>query len=296
MHKSLEEVQCIFMRMALWVGKGTPHSILLRETGRYRMILGCLHNSITFWNKLCSREESCLLVRVAKEGLTLRTGWVWQLANAVLKATGIEATLMRDNKLTRLDTANVMKLAATAIDARDRRIFSSLVMRDLNNVGSTVRACPDHVRDGFKVFKHMQWFYDGHDNTPVMSYLQDVNDIRILSRFRCGMHWLATEKGRTNTVGRSMRTCTCCMRGEREDELHVLFCDAYAHARRRFPTVFESESFLKLKRAYDYDETDLDEHMKKFMNKKDSLHIGGLVGYLRCSVTIRDNINVSIGS
>ena len=117
--------------------------------------------------------------------------------------------------------------------------------------GSLVRECPDSIRIGFKAFKYTRWFRcDVKDEPPTISFVQDVSDIRILARFRCGMSWLATEKNRHKGLGRNDRVCACCSAKEREDELHIFFCDAYAGLRAQFSEVFEDELYKRLHDAY----------------------------------------------
>ena len=84
--------------------------------------------------------------------------------------------------------------------------------------------------------------------------------------------------------------CACCSAKEREDELHIFFCDAYAGLRAQFSEVFEDELYKRLHDAHMNNADDLDECMNKFVNKRDSSYLNAFVGYLRKSIKVRDNL------
>jgi hypothetical protein len=84
--------------------------------------------------------------------------------------------------------------------------------------GSRVRACPDDVRKGFKVFKYKVWFQSDSD-VHMLSHLPEAGNIRTLAKFRCGAHNLLCEAGR-DLGARSSRICSFCDKHVIEDELH----------------------------------------------------------------------------
>ena len=51
-------------------------------------------------------------------------------------------------------------------------------------------------------------------------------------------HDLNVERLRHAKVPRHKRLCSCCDKGAREDEMHLLECPAYAEVRGRFSDVF----------------------------------------------------------
>ena len=101
---------------------------------------------------------------------------------------------------------------------------------------------------------------------------------------------LATEKNRTRGVGRSDRKCQLCSSGDREDELHILFCSAYNDLRCTFGTVFDSEQYKCLKQAVDDNADNVDDCMNRFMNQKGGDFTCLLAGYLRRSIQVRKTI------
>ena len=276
------------------MGKATPHSSMLQEMGRDLLIKLCIKNCIGFWNKLVNRPACCILYKAAKENiLQVRDGWCSSVISMIYKASGLHSTLNDEaNLLTPLPQNNILQLIQAKEECDKNRIMNPIIMTTHGTVGSMVRGCPDHVRSGYKSFKYDKWFADsGSDaHDPVVFYVNDVFDIRILSRFRCGMHWLATEKDRLQMIGRSGRLCRCCRKGEREDELHLFFCDAYEDIRNAFPIVFRSEVYKSLKNAYEHNMVMIDACMNAMMNVKEVSFIHGIVGYLRRSVRIRDRL------
>ena len=293
-HQPLEELQWLFLRMTLWLGKATPHLSMLQEMGRDLLITSCIQNSIGFWNKVAKRPANCILAKAAKENMIhVRHGWCACVISMVNKAAGMNVSLMDEiGRLTTLPKKQILEQVLSKREVDNNRILDPILMATYDTSGSMVRGCPDHIRSGYKQFKYAKWFADGNADShePVIFNVTDVFDIRILSRFRCGMHWLATEKGRVEVAGRSRRVCRCCTKGEREDELHLLFCDAYEQIRNELPIVFESDVYKKLHDSYKDNGSMVDACMNMMMNVKDVSFMNGLVGYLRRSVKVRDRL------
>ena len=295
-YDTLEESQWLFLRMVLWVGKATPHMCMLKEMGRELLILKCIENAIAFWNKLAIKPTTCILGKAARENMAhVEQGWCNSITKMIGKVRTVANTTMtnEDGWLVPLPKKDIVQLFKSFLEAENIRKINHISDVTMGNVnGSAVRNCPDHIRCGFKQFKYTKWCApnkDSEDADPVMFYIDDVYNIRILARFRCGMHWLATEKDRSEG-SRSCRRCICCTLGEREDELHLLFCDAYKSLRVGFPRVFMSEEYMNLRSAYEQGDSTIDALMNVFMNSRDDGFISDFVGYLRRSVKIRDDI------
>jgi hypothetical protein len=215
-------------------------------------------------------------------------GWSHNLGNMLQMFVGQEVQLCEEEHLLPVNKKAVLFSVTTSLEALESSKHEQILFHTQNHHGSAVRACPNHIRDGFKSFKYMRWFRDDNDCLPTVSFVHEVRDIRTLAKFRCGMHWLATETNRSNNLGRSDRICACCSSGEREDEIHIFFCEAYAQLREMFPVVFASKLYLDLQTAYLNNDDGLDEYMRIFMNRKDNVYINDLAGFLQRSIKVRE--------
>ena len=280
--------------MALWVGKSTPHACMLKETGRQLIACRIIQNVIGFWNKFVTLGENHLIAQAMRENMTfIDGGWSQNVELMMQKLCGHPVQMVATNgNLIKVDKKYIMSCTMIKILESGNDKIEHIAAQISNVVGSKVRACPNDTRNGFKAFKYKAWFEYEHSERPIIRHVQDISDIRTLARFRCGTHWLATEVARSNNVASSERICPCCNSGEREDELHVFFCDAYKHIKSSFPALFNSESYMELRMAYLNGSNDLDDCMNKFVNRDDKIYINELAGFLRRSIKIRkDRIN-----
>jgi len=285
----MEETLFLYLRMALMVGKPTPHIAMLRETGRHLFIHECCFKSIGFWNKICERDDDCLVSKATKENMGLiSTGWMRSFMQMLDHMAGITPDMHQDGHMARLDRKDIMSKMMIRFEELVKAGYADISHATHNIEGSKVRNCPDDVRNGFKVFKYMHWFQNDF-STPTMCMVQDAFDIRVLARFRCGMHWLATEKDRARGLGRSQRMCSICGNNDREDELHIFFCGAYEGLHNTFTHVFDSDKYRRLKIAYDNDDLN-DALVKDFLSQNDRSFVNEFVGFLRRSICIRDRL------
>jgi hypothetical protein len=291
-NKTLEEVQWVFLRMALWVGKSTPHACMLKETGRQLIACRVIQSTIGFWNRVVTLGENHLIAQVMKENMTFMDGgWSQNFEVMMQKLCGHPVQVVAANgNLIKVDKEHIMSCTRTKIQKSGNHHIERIATKVTAAIGSKVRACPDDIRDGFKAFKYKAWFQYDEIERPIIMHVQDISDIRTLARFRCGTHWLATEVARSNHVARSERICPCCNSGEREDELHVFFCDAYEHIKTSFPAMFNSDSYVELRNAYLNKNNDLDNRMNSFVNRDDKTYINELAGFLRRSIKIRKDL------
>lgn len=270
------------------VGKSTPHTVMLREMGRQYLLQVCCYKCIGFWNRVCARQDACLVGQAVKENSALEgVGWCSNFKNMLLKTANVEIELINSGRLVPVDKKDIVRRFQSRLLGLEALNCEQIETAVSNELGSMVRNCPDNIRKGFKVFKHRRWFYDESRKFPVLYALEDAYDIRVLAKFRCGMHWLATEKNRSNEVGRSERRCMCCASNEREDEMHVIFCAAYVSLRNQFAHIFTSQVYLDLKQAYENGSGDVDECLKTFFNQDDPQFVYEFAGYLRRSIEIR---------
>jgi hypothetical protein len=93
-YQALEEVQWLFMRMALWVGKGTPHNIMMKEMDRHPLIVQCVKRVVGFWNKVAKGRASPIITVVMRENAALNApSWTSNMCAMVNKATDLDVCL-----------------------------------------------------------------------------------------------------------------------------------------------------------------------------------------------------------
>lgn len=274
----IEGLHATFMRMTLWVKKSTPHHCMRREMQRQPLGRDCIIRCASVWNKMANGNEESLVHKCWLENKSLGEGsWCQKMCELRARVMG-ETWRVPDN-----DTWNVYdcKCALDTFynDSVDLSCRSCMEATGEPYEGvSRVRACPDDVRHGFKVFKHKVWFHVDSD-VPVMSHLPEAGNIRTLAQFRCGAHRLACEADRDGAP-RSRRLCRHCDEGVIEDELHVLLCRAWQQYRELFPTFFGGAEFQALVQAVQVGHN-VDECFKKLVNPSEPRMTDMLVGYLK---------------
>ena len=299
-YQPLEELHWLFMRMTLWASKGTPHKVMMRELGRVPLIVACLERSLNFWNKIVKRGPGDLMYVAAREsiGLEHTTSWSHKMSAMVERMTGVAHALWDDVYILKaVDVPGLIGQAKARMQENDQQVYDS-VAREAevgHNEGSIVHACPDSVREGFKWFKYRAWCdpqSNGDAAQPIatlpLMFLQNVSDVRVMAKFRCGMHWLATEKNR-HEGGRSTRLCPCCDWRVREDEVHVFLCPLYHSSRCRYPTVFESQSFRCFRASVRRNTQDFDTSFRSFINTPVAQFQQQLAAYLSIVKQVRAN-------
>jgi hypothetical protein len=165
----------------------------------------------------------------------------------------------------------------------------------LDNV--SVREWPDVHHDGFKVHKYRKWFSYIDRGIPQIKrcdgrfteQLHTCVKIRTTSAFRLGQSWLNCEVERSHKCFRSHRVCRVCYKGEIEDELHLLFCEAYSHIRDSYNDIFMSPEYYALKELYEAGvrNHEMDKAMRMFMNASESGFWNNFADYLVRSRKLR---------
>ena len=81
-------------------------------------------------------------------------------------------------------------------------------------------------------------FKQEHAFSPYLSVVKNRHFRNILTRLRCGSHWLEISQGRYSKTPRDLRRCPSCT-SVVEDEHHFLLdCPIYNHLRQRFNSLF----------------------------------------------------------
>ena len=244
----------------------------------------------SFWNKLARNRGDSLLHRCWVENKTLAEG-SW--SHSMVKLRG---KVMGEDWVAPANDLWDVEVCKRSLEGQYSELVSGVsrgcmtATEQLLVGGSRVRACPDHVSDGFKAFKYAVWFHDESSST-VPYHLPEAGNIRVLAKFRCCAHRLDAEVCRTNPDGtdrsRSARICRFCDSGTVEDELHVLVCQAWQGFRDLFPSFFRGEDFRALLDAVAA-ERGVDVCMKRVVNPRKPELTDMLVGYLKKVFMARD--------
>jgi hypothetical protein len=135
---------------------------------------------------------------------------------------------------------NIDEIVSSFVAAQDQCGWSVLSRFDsVHCEQHRVRAAPDTLSTGFKLFTYDSWFA-AVDGKPA-GYVDLLNGrecVTAMARFRMGSHHLGVETGRWKKIPRNQRVCACCNIDERDDELHLLRCPALNELRERFPDGF----------------------------------------------------------
>jgi hypothetical protein len=298
---ALDELHNLLMRKVLWLPKSTPRAVMMAELGRVPMGAKCIELIVKFWNKVAKEEGAEITRSVFLENMAIPDGWGSSLNSLLRRATGEEVEMVNEQSgLAELDIPAIM----------DKALKRGLphLWGEAVHIHGEVRGVPDTCRNGFKRYKYLAWF--GGPRLDIHRPLKTVKDmpvntcialshVRVVAKFRCGMHWLATEKtrsvpdpesGRSRVVDRSARRCRCCDNNDREDELHLVVCPAYEVLRVRFPQVFGISAFRTLHEAWKNGAPALDTLFKTFVTQHSEAFWYHMACYLEHSRHIRDSI------
>ena len=88
---------------------------------------------------------------------------------------------------------------------------------------------------------YFKTFEQKHEFSPYLLMVKNRHFRHILTRFRCGSHWLEMSQGRYSQTPCDMGCCPNCI-GIVEDEQHFLLeCPMYNDLRQRFKSVFRED-------------------------------------------------------
>ena len=94
------------------------------------------------------------------------------------------------------------------------------------------------------MIKYTKWFYPDPCRDIKLGYtnkLYRYDQIRIISQFRMGCHWLYCETLRKRlkvVIPRSQRICEMCDFNQRKDEMHIFECPFYNDIGLKFQAYF----------------------------------------------------------
>jgi sorting nexin-29 len=219
-----------FLRQSLGVRKSTTNAVMLRECNRCHVNVAWLKQALGFYNRVIKRMADDVTKHAVKEDINGDAKGSW--ANCIIKCLRTIGCEEEVRSFMAGLPINVPKVVKALCDAQEKVAWQAVPVDC-----PSVRQVPDSERNGFKCVTYLNWFAAEKDQ--VGGYIECLNqrdDIVSCARFCMGSHSLGIETGRWNMNGqarrdRSQRVCTFCRSGERDDEMHVLHCGAYAHFR-----------------------------------------------------------------
>ena len=266
---------------------------MMKDMGRPPIMIKWLRRVCSFWNKLAAMGEHCAMYRMVVEGMAYAHSWARQIASA-MQSFGYNVCDMFDAQSQNLRQIDVEHAVGQALDRWSHTAWMpyrnalriATEIHQQNPQGGVVRSVPDDIREGFKVLKSLLWF-SKHDACPQRPHdtlshwctmVHKWTHVRVIAKFRLGMHWLRTET--EHNIPRSTRICTICHLSDREDELHVLVCPAYMHLHHKFPLVFGDQIYRDLARAYSQRSSHIDGLMIEIMNQSGHAYWAQLADFL----------------
>ena len=222
-----------FLRQSLGLRKSVARAVILRECNRTCMNSAWLKQALGFYNRVVKRDVTDVTRRALLEDINqnLKGSWAFHIKKCMRNiGCDEEASVMMAGQ-----PVNIPKVVKALSDAQEQKAWSTMP-----TTYQSVREVPDCERNGFKLWTYSNLF--ALDEGKVAGYLDCLNDresITTVARFRMYSHSLGVETGRwgvnvngkRQVVARSQRLCTMCTLHDRDDELHVLHCPAYAHFR-----------------------------------------------------------------
>ena len=257
-----EALHLNFLKQCLGVRITTPTHILLRELDRNPIALTWIKSCVKFWNKIQSRDDADLTkqammesTQMASRGVT--NGWCSHFFKCLSK---FDIELPNDGSLFLNEDLIVEK-------AYSKWWKDSVKGMPLN---FNVRGVPESVHNGFRSVTYVQWFEcdDETKSTSFWKHLVEPEQIKIVSQFRMGVHWLNIDAGRfRNGTNRTGRKCLCCDQNEVEDEAHILTCPVYSEIRCKYPELFRDFNIDSI----DSTNQSFDPIIKQFMNPRHNM-------------------------
>jgi hypothetical protein len=211
------------MRQVLGLASHSPSTMLYGELGRMPFRHRWYKQTLRFWNRLLCTETSGLLwsafceeSRIARD--VVRTG----SAHHDIWSCHVEKMIIENAPSGFLSV--YQKLDISKYCKRFYGSFRDKAMGDTSSMGFYYRT-----------------FKQKHEFSPYLSMVKNRHFRSILTRFRCGSHWLEISQGRYSNTPRDMRCCPNCI-GVVENEHHFLLeCPLYSDLRQTFSDVFRED-------------------------------------------------------
>jgi hypothetical protein len=240
----------MFLRSIFQVRTRTTGAALMTEARRIPIMHSWVKLALGWWNRIVARPDNDLVKEALRENvqdLAFGGNGVGALDTRPYKCWGssfhsvVCAVLpVLGGKVHNLDKLPVDQIMQTLHDLWQDRLWDRWMEVPIGSI--SVRSVPEEDTDGFKKATYRSWFCPGslEKGEGFAYHIHTSAQIKALATFRMSSHDLNIELMRhaPNRRPRSMRICRCCDSGNREDELHVLECEAYRTIRHDFADIF----------------------------------------------------------
>ena len=248
----LEIFHMKFCKQALSVNKTTANCMVLGELGRLKLEKYIESRMINFW------------CRIVHSGQDKFSGKVYIILKLLFEKNIYQAPWLKKIKLT-LDNMGMSNLWEICENTSYEWVKQTVERRLRDSHAQYWSACMydnSHCVN-YRIFKH---------SLCLERYLIDLikRDRTILSRFRCGNHYLPIVAGRYSNTPREMRLCTLCNLQSLGDEFHYLFvCPTFRSERKLFIDKYfiERPNTLKMGQLFNSNNVQTRLNLVKFCRK-----------------------------
>ena len=294
-----ECIQLNFLRQCLGVPTSAPVAAMMHETGCSPIMHHWVARMIGFWNGIIQRPDHDIVKIALLDNVRLAEQHYWGRASPKCWAKAFLDGLAAIHRPAYEAASQGGVVGAAEVMEELERRWRAAAWRPLHQVRipdaamagnpSRVRACPDNVRDGFKLLTYDTWIREHDvpfdrtwDGSGSWIYSVDRREhIVAMARFRLGSSWLNIEKQRYGPSHRprNARLCPHCQ--AREDELHIFECALYSDLRAAFDPVVQTVAM---------DSPTADADMRAMMNRSSREGWQALASFLYKAYKQRDRI------
>ena len=221
--EDLERWHRQFMRQVLGLPSHSPSSMLYGELGRMPLRHRWYKQTLRFWNRLLCTETSSILWsafcegssvsrQIAKSGSTHHDIWSWHVEKMIVENAPFGPLSV------------YQELDVNEYSKRIFRSFRDKTMGDTSTMGFYYRT-----------------FKQEHAFSPYLSVVKNRHFRNILTRFRCGSHWLEISQGRYSKTPRDLRCCPNCTSVVEDEQHFLLECPIYNDIKQIFKSLFRED-------------------------------------------------------
>lgn len=262
-----EMLHRIFLRSIFQVRTRSSGPPLMNEARRSPIMHSWFKLAIGWWNRIIAREDGDIVKQALTENMQMLafdgqgpghqpTVPCWGRAFYNMMSN-LLPSMVDGQQLHSMSKIKVKMVAERLHDTWHDRVWGVWAKEPTHPV--PVRSIPEAESVNFKLATYRSWFCQAslEPGEGFAYHVNTLDQIKALATFRMSSHDLNIERMRyaPHRRARPLRLCQCCEAGAREDEMHVLECEAYVDIRANFADVFAVPN-----------DTNPDTYMLKVMN------------------------------